>query len=208
MAVGNGVEPSCVLTPTKDEGPYFVDERLLRSDIRADPSDGALQEGAPLMLAIKVVQADGDCDPVEGVHVDIWHCNALGVYSDVAANRTVGRKFLRGCQKTSESGEARFTTIFPGWYSGRSVHIHFKVRQVHGDNESYEFTSQLFFDQDLVEEILTARPPYSDRGKPEVTNKEDDVYGADGWKLIVPITSNDAGGYAGEIVIGLSGLPS
>ena len=201
-------KPSCVLTPTKDEGPYFVDERLLRSDIRTDPSDGAREEGVPLALALKVVRADGRCDPVEGVHVDIWHCNAHGIYSDVAGNQTVGRKFLRGCQKTSASGEARFTTIFPGWYSGRSVHIHLKVRLFHEDKERYEFTSQLFFEQDVVEEILTTHVPYRDRGKPDTTNDQDGIYGADGWKLIVPITSNDLGGYAGSIAIGLSGLPS
>jgi protocatechuate 3,4-dioxygenase beta subunit len=211
MRAGNGIDaskPSCVLTPTKDEGPYFVDERLLRSDIRTDPSDGMPEEGVPLMLGIKAVRTDGPCDPVEGVHVDIWHCNAQGVYSDVAGQQTVGRKFLRGCQKSSASGETRFTTIFPGWYSGRSVHIHLKVRLLHDDKERYEFTSQLFFEQDVVEEILTTHAPYSDRGKPDVTNDEDDIYGVDGGKLIVPITSKGASGLAGSIVIGLSGLPS
>lgn len=211
VSSGNEIDaskPSCVLTPTKDEGPYFVDERLLRSDIRTDPSDGTPQDGVPLTLAIKTVRVDGRSEPVEGVHVDIWHCNANGIYSDVADNQTVGRKFLRGCQKTSTSGEARFTTIFPGWYSGRSVHIHLKVRLLHDDKERYEFTSQLFFEQDLVEEILTTHAPYSGRGRPDVANDEDDIYGADGWKLIVPITSNGAGGFAGSIVIGLSGLPA
>lgn len=199
--------PSCVLTPIKDEGPYFVDERLLRSDIRADPSDDTPEEGLPLSLEIKVVRADGDCEPAEGVHVDIWHCNAHGIYSDVRAEQTVGRKFLRGCQKTSSSGDVRFKTIFPGWYSGRTVHIHLKVRLLHDDKTRYEFTSQLFFEQDVVEKILTTRAPYSDRGKPDTTNTEDGIYGADGWKLIVPITSNRVDGFAGRIVIGLSDLP-
>ena len=142
----------------KDEGPYFVDERLLRSDIRSDPSDGALQEGVPLMLAIKVVRAEGPCEPVEGVHVDIWHCNAHGIYSDVAGNQTVGRKFLRGCQRTSASGEAHFTTIFPGWYSGRTVYIHFKVRLLH-DKERYGFPSQCSSNQTLSRSSSLLTPP-------------------------------------------------
>lgn len=74
--------PACVVTPATDEGPYFVDERLLRSDIRLDPSDGSRQDGVPLRLELEVVRADEGCEPVAAAHVDIWHCNSEGVYSD------------------------------------------------------------------------------------------------------------------------------
>lgn len=81
----NPSRPSCVLTPAKDEGPYFVDQRLLRSDVRADLAGGSPQEGVPLRLEITLVQAEGDCDPITGAHVDIWQCNALGIYSAIGA---------------------------------------------------------------------------------------------------------------------------
>ena len=112
---------SCVLTPAKTEGPYFVDERLNRSDIRVDPVDGSVQDGVKLTLRFAVVRSDGDCAPVSGAQVDVWHANAGGLYSDVSANGTVGHKYLRGYQVTDVDGAAEFVTIFPGWYRGRAT---------------------------------------------------------------------------------------
>src|SRR5205823_2881568 len=78
-----------VLTPALTEGPYFVDERLNRSDVRVDPSDGSIQPGLPMQLGITVSQlVNGVVSPLTGVYVDIWHCNAFGVYSDIAAENT------------------------------------------------------------------------------------------------------------------------
>lgn len=202
------MRPSCVLTPSSDEGPYFIDERLLRSDIRADAEGGAPQDGASLELELHLVEADGDCPPVEGAHVDIWQCNALGTYSDEPAERTVGRTFLRGCQVSGEDGSVRFTTIFPGWYAGRAVHIHLKVRLLQDEQVTYDFTTQLFFDEDVIHEIYTTRPPYDTRGKPEVANAEDYIYTVDGPNLTVPVTEEDDGTYRGSMVIGLAGLGS
>ena len=203
---GVPIKPACVLTPAKDEGPYFVDRRLLRSDVRTDLSGGSPQEGVPLTLAITVVQAGGDCDPVTGAHVDIWQCNALGIYSAVAGSDTVGRDFLRGCQTTDGSGKVRFATIIPGWYEGRAVHVHLKVRFSNTETEGYVFTSQLFFEQALIDEILSTNDPYRARGLPDTRNDQDEIYGPDGWKLVVPCTREGAG-YRGSIAIGLAELP-
>ena len=137
---------ACVLIPSKTEGPYFVDEKLNRSDIRTDPSDGTTQAGVPLNLTMVVVGADASCAPVEGAIVDIWHANAAGKYSDIGSEGTSGKKYLRGLQATDAGGQAKFTTVFPGWYAGRAVHIHFKVRVFSGTRTTYEFNSQLFFD--------------------------------------------------------------
>src|SRR6188508_2290795 len=117
----------CVVTPALTEGPYFVDEMLNRSDIRSDPATGAARPGVPLdlTLALSQVGASG-CGPLAGALVDMWHCDALGVYSDVSAQRSVGQQFLRGYQISDAGGNVRFTTIYPGWYQGRAVHIHFK----------------------------------------------------------------------------------
>ena len=113
------------------EGPYFVAGMLDRSDIRADPDTGEVKAGTPslLTLAVSTVR-DRACTPLAGAHVDVWHCDALGVYSGVKDPQfdTTGHHYLRGWQRTDEKGEARFRTIYPGWYPGLGVHIHFKVR--------------------------------------------------------------------------------
>jgi protocatechuate 3,4-dioxygenase beta subunit len=198
---------SCVLVPAKTEGPYFVDEKLNRSDIRTDPSDGTTQAGVPLNLTLVVVGANASCAPVQGAVVDIWHANAAGKYSDIASEGTSAKKYLRGLQATDANGAANFTTVFPGWYSGRAVHIHFKVRVFSGSSTTFEFNSQLFFDPAL-ENTIYASSPYATRGQPTTANSQDGIYGSDGSKLLVALTANSSGGYDGTFVVGLSGLPS
>jgi protocatechuate 3,4-dioxygenase beta subunit len=103
--------PPCVVRPELTEGPYFVDDQLNRSDIRSEPSDGSVSEGLPLMLAFSVAQLGTTCTPLGGATVDVWHCDALGVYSGVTDAAlgfdTVGLKFLRGYQVTDATGGAR-----------------------------------------------------------------------------------------------------
>lgn len=205
--VAQAATTSCVLTPSKTEGPYFVDERLVRSDIRSDPSDGSVQPGAPVALTMVVVRADGACAPVQGAAVDIWHANASGVYSDISSEGSSGEKYLRGLQISDASGQAKFTTIFPGWYQGRAVHIHFKVRLYDGSKETYEFTSQLFFDPSLTSQIYDTGI-YAARGQSTTPNSADGIYGSDGSKLIVALQPDGNGGYTGTFVVGLSGLPT
>src|SRR2546428_8296236 len=144
-STGTTSPTSCVLTAALTEGPYFVDEKLYRSDIRTDPVTGDVSEGVLLELTFNVARvANAACTPLTGAYLDVWHCDAGGVYSDVSA-AGAGEKFLRGYQITDASGAARFTTVYPGWYSGRAVHIHFKLRLFAGASTSYEFTSQFFF---------------------------------------------------------------
>ena len=117
--------PACVARPEQMEGPYFVDQMLKRSDIRSEPGTGALKEGTPLALtlAVSALRA-GSCAPLAGAHVDIWHCDAAGVYSGVEdpGFNTVGQSFLRGYQLTDDAGEAKFQTIYPaGIRGGRST---------------------------------------------------------------------------------------
>jgi protocatechuate 3,4-dioxygenase beta subunit len=198
---------SCVLTPDKTEGPYFVDEKLNRSDIRSDPADGSVQPGAPVSLTMVVVRADGSCAPVAGAVVDIWHANAAGKYSDVGSEGTSGKKYLRGLQVSDAGGQAKFTTIYPGWYQGRAVHIHFKVRVFDGSSQTYEFTSQLFFDPSTTSAVYETGV-YAARGQASTSNASDGIYGSDGSKLVVSLTPDGNGGYAGTFVIGVAGLPS
>jgi protocatechuate 3,4-dioxygenase beta subunit len=172
-----GGTAACVVRPALTEGPYFVDEKLNRSDIRSDPADGSVRPGAPLRLALRVSRlARGVCAPLPGAMVDLWHCDAVGAYSDVQdpGGATLGKKFLRGYQTTDGDGLARFTTIYPGAYRGRAVHIHFKVRSAAG-GRVHDFTSQLFFDDALSDQVY-AQAPYTGRGEQRLRNARDGIY--------------------------------
>jgi len=198
--------PACVVTPTETEGPYFVDERLNRSDITIDPTDGAARPGAPLAITFTVARVGaGGCTALSGAQVDVWHCDAAGVYSDVAANNSAGKRFLRGYQVTDSSGIAKFTTIYPGWYSGRTVHIHFKVRTLAAGSRAYEFTSQIFFD-DSVTDAVFKLAPYSSRGTRNTRNQNDMVYTSNnnsGATLLASVTPTSAG-YAAAFAVGVN----
>ena len=202
----SAAEPAlaCVASPEQTEGPYFVDERLNRSDIRSDPSDGSVREGLPLTLSLVVSSvAAGKCAPLAGAMVDVWHCDAAGVYSDVndpGAN-TIGRKFLRGYQVTDSRGVVQFTTVYPGWYEGRAVHIHFKVRGTAAAKRGYEFTSQLYFD-DAFSDRVFARHPYGRHGQRAVRNERDGLFRRGGSQMILPVVENGTG-YAANFNVGL-----
>jgi protocatechuate 3,4-dioxygenase beta subunit len=199
--------PSCVVRPALTEGPYFIDEKLNRADIRTDPSDGSVRPGAVLTLAMTVWRVTASsptatsCASLGGATVDIWHCDALGVYSDASdpSFNTKGKKFLRGYQTTDLSGKVQFTTIYPGWYQGRAVHIHFKIRTT---NPSTEFTSQLFFDEAMNDQVF-AQAPYSQKTGQRLRNSDDGIFRQSGDKLTLQVTKS-ASAYAATFDIGLA----
>jgi protocatechuate 3,4-dioxygenase beta subunit len=201
----SGSVASCVLTAALTEGPYFVDERLNRSDIRADPVTGQISDGVPLALRFNVSRvASGACTPLTGAYLDVWHCDAAGVYSDVSGTGA-GRRFLRGYQITDASGVAAFSTIYPGWYSGRAVHVHFKLRLFTGSTASYEFTSQFFFDEALTD-VVHALSPYSSRGRRNTLNTTDNIYNSLSTSEKAALTlqaTAAASGYSGSINLGV-----
>lgn len=187
--------PACVVRPEMTEGPYFVDEMLNRSDIRSDPSDGSISVGAPLELTFNVSQVSANgCVVLPNAQVDIWHCDAFGVYSDV--ENAQGKKFLRGYQVSDANGQAKFVTIYPGWYPGRTVHIHFKIR-ING----YDFTSQLFFDDTFTDQVYL-QEQYNQRGERNTRNERDGIYGNGGSQLLLNVTQNGSG-YSAVFDIGL-----
>ena len=200
-----GTALDCVVRPELTLGPYFVDEQLNRSDIRSEPSDGSVREGIPLTLTINVLDvANSNCTPIEGAQVDIWHCDAQGVYSGVSDQGfdTTGQKFLRGYQLTDATGKVQFLTIYPGWYSGRAVHIHFMIRTTGADSQSYEFVSQFFFDDTLSDQVF-AQEPYASKGQRDMRNADDNIYNGGGDQLLLAVTGDNANGYAAAINIGL-----
>jgi protocatechuate 3,4-dioxygenase beta subunit len=196
--------PACVVRPEQTEGPYFVDERLNRSDIRSDPADGHVKPGAPLALAFLVSRVRaGNCEPLPDARVDLWQCDALGVYSDVQdpGFNTVGQQFLRGYQTTNAHGEARFATIYPGWYQGRTVHLHFKIRTEPRAERGFEFTSQLYFDDALTDRVHAAAP-YATKGRRTTRNQNDRIFRRGGAQLLLT-PAEDGAGYAAAFAIGL-----
>ena len=195
---------SCIVRPEQTEGPYFVDERLNRPDLRSDPTNGLLRPGTALALTLLISRLDaGGCVPLAGAQVDLWHCDASGIYSDVRDPHftTVGQKFLRGYQLTDEQGAARFLTIYPGWYEGRTVHIHLKIRTDPHARRGYEYTSQMYFDDGLTDRVFLAQP-YAARGPRHARNLDDRIFRRGGDQLMLAPTPT-VDGYAAAFAISL-----
>jgi protocatechuate 3,4-dioxygenase beta subunit len=195
----------CVVQPEQTEGPYFVDGVLNRTDIRTEPPSGPAKAGVPLRIAFHVSQmsASGVCAALAGAHVDLWHCDAAGVYSGVQDRsfNTVGQKFLRGYQLTDAKGTANFVTIYPGWYQGRAVHVHFKIRTSPGASTGQEFTSQLYFDESLTDRVH-AKDPYAAKGQGRTRNEQDRIFQNGGTRLVLAL-AEESGGYAGSFNVAL-----
>jgi len=185
-ATTDGAAADCVLTPELTEGPYYLDLDLVRRDI----TEG--RPGVPLDLAVRVVDA-GSCEPIEGAAVDVWHCDAEGVYSGVEDDSGT---FLRGVQVTGADGVASFRTIFPGWYTGRAVHVHLKVAL--GTNDVH--TGQLFFDDTTLAAAYES-DPYAGRGAPDTSNQADGIFGQSGGSTVVAVTPGET--YRGAVSLGV-----
>jgi len=165
---------SCVLTPEAGEGPFYLDPRLVRTDITSG------KPGAPLQLSLQVVR-EGDCAMLANARVDVWHADAIGLYSGYAKQTgvggvnpelVVGQQYLRGTQVTDRGGGVQFRTIFPSWYGGRTPHVHFKVFL--GGNEVV--ASQVFFPDDVTREVFSRWDPYRQHvSKRKVFNTNDPI---------------------------------
>ncbi len=180
---------ACVLTPELTEGPYYIAGEKVRRDIREG------HPGTRLDLTLAVLNAK-TCKPIRGAAVDIWHADAAGNYSGFG-NSTSNRTFMRGIQKTDANGVARFTTVYPGWYMGRTVHIHVKVH-VGG---AVVHTGQLFFNDTLTDKVFAAAP-YASRGERDVRNAQDSIYVNGGKSSLLRVAKNGSG-YAGSIAMGV-----
>ncbi|HUJ92173.1 MAG TPA: intradiol ring-cleavage dioxygenase [Gaiellaceae bacterium] len=188
-AVASGLV-TCVLAPEMTEGPYYVSGAKVRSDITAG------KPGAPLALRLGVANV-ATCKPIAGAAVDVWHADAGGVYSDEQVENTVGQTFLRGVQRTGVSGFATFRSIYPGWYPGRTVHIHVKVHI--GGNVVH--TGQLFFDDALTDAVYR-RAPYAARPNRDTRNANDSIYVNGGSRSLLSVKRHGSG-YAGTIWMGV-----
>ncbi|WP_119582750.1 intradiol ring-cleavage dioxygenase [Streptomyces europaeiscabiei] len=200
----------CTLTKEMTEGPYYLDGQLVRADIREGKT------GFPLVLTLTVVD-DDTCAPLAGALVEIWHCDALGEYSGFVGNNGHDEPdngtFLRGAVLSNSSGVARITTVYPGWYRGRCIHIHLKVHtnvtltsdgSFTGGQELH--TGQLFFDETVTTRV-GALSPYSANTVPRTTLAQDSIYdeggAASGLLTLTALGSSPTAGYAGSLTVGV-----
>ena len=211
----------------KRHGPYFVDDRSdpnisnddvdtsipQRSDIRSDTKGSSgVQSGLPLYLNITVADYNnGACSPISNAQVHIWHCNAQGAYSDIQAATNAGgadltgENFLRGYVWTDANGLASFTTVYPGWYSGRAVHIHVKVRIFDSSgNVTTEATTQLFFSDSVTDGVYSANSAYSRSSARGTLNSADNIYSSKSPALLVGLSGSASTSYTGTISIGIA----
>jgi len=204
--------PQCRLTTATVEGPYYIDQRIIRSDVREG------QPGVPLELELRVANANASCRPIGGAVVSIWHCNAAGEYSgylfndpnkfpDLDTVNELGHvahrdneRWLRGAQTTDAEGKVTFQTIVPGWYTPRAAHIHVRVHL--GGNRM--MTTQLYFPQALLNTIQSTHPAYRSRGVSIYTNENDVVReqsGISGRDDILKVTPKADGGLRATLVL-------
>jgi protocatechuate 3,4-dioxygenase beta subunit len=199
---------TCVLTPEVTEGPYWIDEKLTRRDIREG------KQGLPLVLALTIVNAR-TCKPIKGADVEIWHCDAAGKYSGFdtgsagggpggGGGPTSSTRYLRGHQRSNAAGTATFLTVFPGWYPGRTPHIHMKVHV--GSADRVVHTGQLFFNEAITAAVYK-QAPYSGHGPYDTSHARDMIFAqAGGSRAVVRLPKRPRGarGYIGRIVIGVA----
>jgi protocatechuate 3,4-dioxygenase beta subunit len=194
---------SCKLTPEVTEGPFYVALDRIRKDI----TEG--RPGVPLTLKIRVIDVR-KCSPIHSAAVDIWHCDAGGLYSDEASNGTSGQTYLRGVQLTNKKGFATFNTIYPGHYTGRATHIHMKVHiggkarggSLRGGHVSH--TGQLFFAESANSSVYSLSPYSSDTAQ-RTPNSSDSIYSqAGGTRAQVSLKGSAASGLVGKIVVGVN----
>lgn len=191
-----GEESSCTLTAEQTEGPYYFDVDKIRTDIRED------REGTPLRLVVRVRNAEA-CEPLRNAVVDIWHCDAGGIYSgfeeqsiEAGAAPSAGADagpgtFLRGAQVTDRDGIAEITTIYPGYYPGRTPHIHAKV---HLDSATV-LTTQFYFDDSVSDAVFGSGDPYLPADQRQARNDSDGIFDE---RLILTL-SEEEDGYLGTI---------
>jgi protocatechuate 3,4-dioxygenase beta subunit len=170
---------ACRLTPEQTEGPYYIDDSLVRRNI----TDG--RPGTPLTLTLTV--QDPSCQPRPGAAVDIWHCDAVGAYSGFGAGAG-SRTFLRGTQVAGADGVVTFETIYPGWYVGRATHIHVKVHT--GGREIH--TGQLYFDE-AVNNAVYRTAPYTSHVGTRTMNAWDVIYLGGGAQSMVQLAQAGTG---------------
>jgi protocatechuate 3,4-dioxygenase beta subunit len=192
LSPDDAASATCLLQREATEGPFYLDLNLVRRNIRGG------RKGTPLTLRFTVVNAK-TCKPIRNATVDIWHADAAGVYSGVSGNKGT---FLRGIQRTDDKGRVRFESLFPGWYQGRTPHIHMKVF-VSG-NEVH--TGQVFF-RPGAQRAVYAQGVYARRGQADTGNTSDNIFRGAGARALLSLRRKGprvSAGYTGALTVGVT----
>ncbi len=187
----------CAIVPEVTEGPYYFDPQLERADIT---------EGRPgLATEVRLQVVDSTCQPLPGARVDIWHCDAAGLYSgyvnrtDSGAVSAENETFMRGTQFADDSGVVTFQTVYPGWYRGRTTHIHFKVFL----DQTNVLTGQIFFPDELSDQVYAALEPYSDRAAERDTRNASDRIAQQAGEASYATVEELADMYVATLIVGV-----
>jgi protocatechuate 3,4-dioxygenase beta subunit len=186
---------ACAVSPSETIGPFPSLSDFVRSDIREG------RPGTPVTLVITVVNASSGCSAVSGAVVDVWQTDAAGHYSQYAQGGYDGRgdTFLRGLQTTDASGRATFTTVYPGWYSGRATHIHVEVTIA---GRSVKVT-QIAFPEN-VNSAVYASGVYASRGGNPTSNARDGIFADSLASELATVTGDPASGLTAAFTVGVS----
>ena len=191
---GGTSNSACAVIPSETEGPYPDRTGMISNAAfyRQDITEG--KPGTPLTLALTVVNVASGCTPVADATIEVWHCDHTGGYSEY----TTAGTYLRGLQKTGANGRAAFTTIYPGWYPGRSTHVHLDVFV----NGSLVRTTQMAFPEDVTAAVY-AQGVYASRGQNPTTNSRDNVFSDGVSNELATMTGNVTSGYTASLQIGV-----
>lgn len=190
----NTATGTCTTTPSETEGPFptKTPSSLVMTDIRSD------RAGVPMTITINIQSKAASCAALAGALVDIWHCDKEGAYSEyggtgMQATNYTSVHFLRGRQTTNSNGQVGFTSIFPGWYSGRAPHIHVHIYDSTGKSL---LVTQIAFPKTVCDTVYTTSALYSSRGKQDTTNETDNVF-SDGFATeLATVEGSVSNGYA------------
>ncbi len=199
---GGSTPTACSTTPTETSGPYPYDLSSDSAIYRTNITEG--KTGIPLSLTLTLVNSNDDCTVISGARVDIWHCDKDGYYSEydepgyLGTEDNTGKTFLRGIQLSDTNGQVSFTTIYPGWYTGRVTHIHVEVFV----SSVLKLTTQLAFPDSLTTTVYNTSL-YSAHGQNTVTNSSDQVFSDSYNSELLTITGDTTNGYTATFKVGV-----
>jgi protocatechuate 3,4-dioxygenase beta subunit len=202
-ATGSTTTTSCTAIPQETAGPYPYDLSANSAIYRTDITEG--KTGVPLDLILTIVNSNNSCSAIQGARVDIWHCDKDGYYSEysepgyLGTMDYTGKTFFRGIQLSDSSGQVKFTTIYPGWYTGRVTHIHVEVFI----NSVLKCTTQIAF-PDSISKAVYNTSLYSAHGQNTLTNTTDDIMKDSYNSEMLSLTGDTTAGYTGTLQIGVA----
>lgn len=197
-----GSEAGCEETPPETEGPFPIKTpgQLVKENIVSD------RTGVAMLLEITVQNVNDHCDPLEGVYVDVWHCDKDGNYSQYGGTQMqqtdyTDYNFLRGRQLTASNGKVAFLSVFPGWYSGRAPHIHVEVLTT---SEKSLLVTQIAFPEDVAK-VVYASALYASHGQADTSNTRDNIFSDSLDEEMATVTGNVSDGYTVSKIIMVKG---